>query len=567
MAWSFRPGLRLEIVFTLTVLMVGVVALVGILFLKIEERNLLEQKVKGGRQMMTSLQHFFQDLQPESLEIFTGQNPPENLQRGLNLFVQSQLLANYSVVNREFRVMADSRPERVGRVVRDEGLAKALATGKILAHGVGEEESFSLMKKGPLLFSAPLVIQGKTLGALRGELPLDDLRETHFRSQATIFLYILLDGVLLVVVGSFLLSRVIVNPLNKLVQMSEKIGEGDLDSTSEPSGGNEVGKLFSSFNRMASRLREHRVKMEEYIRSLEEVNLELRRVQDEVIRQEKLASIGRLAAGVAHEVGNPTGAILGYLDLLAKGGLLEEESREVLKRAENEAERIRRIVRELLDFARPSRGVEEEVDVNAVIESALSLLSHQKKVREQVRVIKEFQPDLPKWKGDPHQLQQVMINLFLNAADAMTSSGSGGTGKEHRLRIRTKALGLGEAPEFMEPIPRRRREDSAPVDYSLLRTRGGPPVFLPGNILSLVQVEVEDTGPGISKDALGKIFDPFFSTKPAGEGTGLGLAICLRILESYGGRIHVQSKEGEGATFKVLLPILNSLHRGERRDR
>ena len=516
--------------------------------------------------MMTSLQHFLQDLPPESVIIPAGRNLPENLQRALNLFVQGRLLSNYSVVNREFRVMADSRPERMGRIVRDEGMAKALATGKILAHGVGEGESFSLMKKGPLLFSAPLIIQGKTLGVLRGELPLDDLRETHSRSQTTIFLYILLDGVLLVVVGSFLLSRVIVNPLKKLVQMSEKIGEGDLDFMSGPSGANEVGKLVSSFNRMASRLREHRAKMEEYIRSLECVNRELRRVQDEVIRSEKLASIGRLAAGVAHEVGNPTGAILGYLDLLAKGGLPEEEAKEVLKRAESEAGRIRRIVRELLDFARPSRKVEEEVDVNAVIETALSLLSHQKKVREQVRVMKEFQPDLPRWKGDPHQLQQVMINLFLNAADAMTSSSPTGIEKEHRLRVSTRALPLEEATEFAEASPPRRREDSPAVDYSLLRARGVSPPPLPGEVLSLIRVEVEDTGPGIPQESLGKIFDPFYSTKPPGEGTGLGLAICLRILESYGGRIHVESKEGKGATFIILLPILNSLHRRERGD-
>ena len=563
MAWSLRPGLRTEIVFTLTALMVGAVALVGILFLKIEERNLLLQKVRAGKQMMASLQHFLQDLRPENLEIPTGQNSRENWQRVLTLFIQSQLMADFSVVNREFRVVADSRPEQVGRIVRDEGLEKALATGKILAHGMGEGESFSLMKKGTLLFSAPLIIQGNTLGALRGEFPLDDLRETLSRSQATIFLYILLDGALLVVVGSFLLSRVIVNPLKKLVQMSEKIAEGNLDSTSGPSGGNEVGKLFSAFNRMASRLREHRVEMEEYIRSLERVNLELRRAQNEVIRSEKLASIGRLASGVAHEVGNPTGAILGYLDLLAKGGLSEEEAKEILKRAENEAERIRRIVRDLLDFARPSRGADEEVDVNDVIGSALSLLSHQKKVWEQVRVIKEFQGDLPKWKGDPHQLQQVMINLFLNAADAMISSNSAGMGKEYRLRVSTRGLPLEEVPEFAGALPRRRKEDSPTVDYSLLRARGVSPAPLPRGILSLIRVEVEDTGPGIPEEALGKIFDPFYSTKPPGEGTGLGLAICLRILEAYGGRIHVQSKEGEGTTFTILLPIFGVKHATE----
>ena len=286
-----------------------------------------------------------------------------------------------------------------------------------------------------------------------------------------------------------------------------------------------------------------------------------------MIRSEKLASIGRLAAGVAHEVGNPTGAILGYLDLLSKGYMPKEEEREILKRAENEAERIRRIVRDLLDFSRPSRGGEEEVDVNAVIANALSLLSHQKKVREQVRVVTEFQEDLPKWKGDPHQLQQVMINLLLNAGDAMTSPNMATMGREKKLRVATRSLPPERTPELTEAFPRRRKEDSPKVDYSLLRARGASPVSLPSEVLSFVRVEVEDTGPGIPKEAIGKIFDPFYSTKPPGEGTGLGLAICLRILESYGGRLLVQSQEGEGATFIILLPIFNSLHRGERGDR
>jgi len=566
MAWSFRPGIRIEIVFTLTVLMVGVLTLVGILFLKVEERNLLQQKVVGGKQMMASLQRFLQDLGPESLvEISDSSNPPEKLQRVVTLLAQSQLLSNFSVVNREFRVVADSRPDRVGKVLRDEDLEKALETGKILAHGFGEGESFSLMKMKPLLFSAPLIIQEKTLGALRGELPLDDIRETHSRSQATVFLYILLDAFLLIVVGSFLLSRVIVNPLKKLVQMSEKIAEGNLDSTSEPSGEDEVGKLFSSFNRMASRLREDRAKVEEYIRSLERVNRELRQAQDEVIRSEKLASIGRLAAGVAHEVGNPTGAILGYLDLLSKGDLGKEEEKEILKRAESEAERIRRIVRELLNFSRASRGG-EVVDVNEVITSALSLLSHQKKVWEEVRVVTEFQEDLPKWKGDPHQLQQVMINLFLNAADAMARSNFAETSREKRLRVSTRALGREEAAGILGAPPRRRKEDSPGLDYSLLRSRGTFPAPLPSGALSIIQVDVEDTGPGIAKEAIGKIFDPFYSTKPPGEGTGLGLAICLRIIESYSGRILVQSEEGKGATFKVLLPVFESFDRGEHKD-
>ena len=393
------------------------------------------------------------------------------------------------------------------------------------------------------------------MGGIRADLPLDDLREILFRSQSIVFLYVFLTAFLLIVVGSFLLSRVIINPLKKLVQMSEKIAEGDLDSGSELPGGDEVGRVFSSFHHMASRLREDRARMEEYIQSLERVNRDLRRAQDEIIRSEKLASIGRLAAGVAHEVGNPTGAILGYLDLLAKGGLSPGEEGEVLKRAESEAERIRRIVRELLDFARPSPRLDEAVEVNEVINRALSLLSHQKKVWEQIQIVKEFQKDLPRWKGDPHQLQQVMINLFLNAADAMASAKAASPSREKKLRVATRALLPEEIPEYADPAPRRRKEDSPERNYSLLRSRRDAPDPVARELQAVLRVEVEDTGPGIPKEAQGRIFEPFYSTKAAGEGTGLGLAICLRILESYGGRIAVESEKDKGTRFTVLLPI------------
>ncbi len=555
MAWSFRPGIRTEIVFTLTVLIAGTIALIGILFLKVEERSLLEQKVKGGKQMMTSLQQLLGDTTAMNVPVDRAQAPPEDMQRIVTFFAQSHPLSHFSVVDRQFRVVADSRTGRVGTSLRDEALEKALQTGKIFPHAVEGGESISLMKKNPLLFSAPLTSRGGIWGGLRGEISLDDLRDTHSRSQALIWLYVLFDAFLLIGVGSFLLSRVIVKPLKKLVQMSEKIAEGNLDAMSEPSGGDEMGKLFFSFNRMASRLREDRAKMENYINSLKQVNRDLLQAQNEVIRSEKLASIGRLAAGVAHEVGNPTGAILGYLDLLARGGLGREEEKEILKRAESEAERIRRIIRELLDFSRPSPRLKEPVDINGVIAHALSLLSHQKKAWERIQVVKELQEDLPHWQGDSHQLQQVMVNLFLNALDALNSPKIPAESGEKKLRVATRALAKNEGEELMENLPQRRKEDPPTADYSLLRAKEKPWVRLHGGILHLIRIEVEDTGPGIPSEALGKIFDPFYSTKPTGEGTGLGLAICSRIIETYDGRILVKSKEGQGTTFTILLPI------------
>ena len=554
----FRPGIRTEIVFTLTVLMAGAIALIGVLFLKVEEHNLLQQKIKGGQQIIASLEHFLKDIDPANL----GQPGPtkinEQLQKISSLLGQSHLFSHFSIVDSNFRVLADSKPERIGQIIKDGEIAQALEKGLVHTHTLGEEGSFSLMKKTPLYISAPLILRNERWGALRGEYALDDIREIYSRSQSMLFLYILFDAFILITVGSFLLSRIIIKPLKKLDQMTEKIAEGDLNLLSEETSGDEIGRLIFSFNRMASRLKEDRQKLQDYIQSLEKVNRELRQAQNELIRSEKLASIGRLAAGVAHEVGNPTSAILGYLDLLATGNLSPEEEKEVLQRAAKEAERIRRIIRELLDFSRPSPGVEEEVDINAIILNTLSLLSHQKKLWAQVQVQKNLADDLPKWKGDPHQIQQVLINLLLNAFDAFKSPDFIKTGREKKIRLATSILSPEEISTYISTIPRRRKEDPPQADYSKLRLKGE--ILRPaGEIVSIIQIEVEDNGPGIAAESINKIFDPFYTTKPPGEGTGLGLAICLRILESYGGRILVKSAEGKGANFIIQLPIFAPL--------
>ncbi len=550
---NWRPGIRTEIVFILTALVTGVAVLVGIVFLKVEERNLLQQKVKAGKEVIGAIEGMLREEPPVPAPSLENRSA-RDLQNLSTFLAESRLFSRFSVVDREFRILADSRAGEVGKSLRDPELEKAIAAGKILVHEKEGGPSLSLMARGPLLFSAPLLREGGAVGALRGELPLDDLRETLAHSQATILLYILFDVFVILVVGSILLSRIIVRPLKKLVQMSEKIADGNLETIGAPSGGDEVGKLFFSFNHMAARLREDREKMEESIRTLETVNRELRRAQDEVLRSEKLASIGRLAAGVAHEVGNPTGAILGYVDLLAQGGLAKSEEKEILERTGKEAERIRRIVRELLDFSRPSPGENQTVDVAEVIRNTLSLLSHQKKVWKQIEVVADFQENLPKWRGDSHQLQQVLINLFLNAADAMMGGPGAGGDRPKRLRVAAGEIEPEVLGQMNVVLPRRRKGDVPDLDYTPLRgERGSSP--LKGEIHSGIRIEVEDTGPGISAVVQGKIFDPFFTTKPPGEGTGLGLAICLRIVESYGGRLGVRSEGGKGTLFTILLPV------------
>ena len=361
---------------------------------------------------------------------------------------------------------------------------------------------------------------------------------------------IILDAIVLIIFGSFLLSRVLVKPIKDLVRLTQKISEGDFSQKIEVTSKNEIGQLIGSFNRMIERLKENQESLESYLESLESANKQLKQAQEELIRTEKLASIGRFAAGVAHEVGNPLGAILGYTSILQKEGIDREESKDYLKRVEREIERINRIVRELLDFARPSQFEIKDVEINKVIESALSLLSYQKNFKD-IETQLDMQPDLPMIKGDESQLSQVFINIILNANDAMPNGGI------LRIQTRTHVVENPDVDPLQGIYPRRRKSDPMESDYSRMRKADPLAVlfkkFSEGD--QLVKIRISDTGIGIKKEDLENIFDPFFTTKDPNKGTGLGLSISLRIVESLGGEIRVESEVGKGATFEVYFPV------------
>ena len=216
---------------------------------------------------------------------------------------------------------------------------------------------------------------------------------------------------------------------------------------------------------------------------------------------DKLASIGRLASGIAHEVGNPLGSISAYSQILLMGGESEAERIEYLRAIESESRRIGELINHLLNFSRPTADYIEWVEVNDVIDQALTLVSAQKKFKA-IIVTKVLDPTSPQVKIDADQLKQVLINLFLNAADAMLDGG------ELTVQSQTSS--------------------------------------------QFVCISITDTGVGIRSADRARIFDPFFTTKP--DGTGLGLAMSARLIEKHGGVIEVHSEEGEGSTFTVLLP-------------
>ncbi|MFV9507030.1 MAG: response regulator [Oscillochloridaceae bacterium umkhey_bin13] len=239
---------------------------------------------------------------------------------------------------------------------------------------------------------------------------------------------------------------------------------------------------------------------------------ERRRLEQQLIQSEKLSAIGQLVAGVAHELNNPLTSVSGYAQLLLRNTGLLGDARLDVEQIYAQAERAAKIVQNLLIFAREHKPERHQVNLNEVLRSALALQSYQLKV-DNIAVVQELDPNLPTTSADPHQLQQVFLNLITNARHAMNEHGGPGT-----LTLRTS---LGPTPTGREAI----------------------------------RVEIVDTGVGIPEQHLQKIFNPFYTTKPVGQGTGLGLSICFGIVQEHDGQIWAESQLGVGTRVSVALPV------------
>ncbi|TSK06195.1 MAG: HAMP domain-containing protein [Geobacter sp.] len=348
-----------------------------------------------------------------------------------------------------------------------------------------------------------IVEQGKVIGAARLTLSLRPAQERLLSSRRLFLAYFALDFLLLLVLGSYLLSRTVVSPFKKLLQATRRITAGDLGVSVNVAGSAEVAELSEAFNSMLVALREKRVEVEEKVAALTWANKELVEARSEAVRSEKMASVGLLAAGMAHEIGTPLAAIMGYSAILTEDLAADPEKTDYLRRIIEESQRIDRIVRGLLDYARPKDAQREEVVVRTLLEKVVQLLSPQG-VLKHLEVSIEVEADLPLIFADPYQLEQLLINLIMNARDAMPRGG--------KLWLKGSSRGAD------------------------------------------VVVEVIDSGHGMPPEHLGKVFDPFFTTKEPGKGTGLGLAIAARIAESCGGKLEAQSEQGKGSRFILTLP-------------
>jgi two-component system NtrC family sensor kinase len=293
---------------------------------------------------------------------------------------------------------------------------------------------------------------------------------------------------------------------------------------------------------MVRRIEDDQQRLKDHIRELERLNRDLQQAQQAMIRSEKLASVGRLAAGLAHEVGNPMSAILGYVEMLQAEDLPDAERKDMLRRVEKEIERIDQIIRDLLAYSRPGQREVRAVSPAEVVEEVLALLRPQRKFKN-LKLTVEVSPALPPVWADFELLRQILVNLLFNAQDAVSEGGevlvraAAATREGDGLRW----SGATAAPDFFGAGPlhvlRPPREGAGlPV--------GRPVVFF----------AVVDNGSGIPEENLNRIFDPFFTTKEVGKGTGLGLAICHSGITAMGGEIWAFSIPGRGSQLAFYLP-------------
>lgn len=359
----------------------------------------------------------------------------------------------------------------------------------------------------------------KVLGVLDVALNLDRVDEDVAALQRR---SLLVTGIHVVLIGIFIVffsRRFVDRPIRELIDGTRAVSAMQLDKPIEINSSEELGELANSFNLMRERLQQARAETHRFTQELEAKSEErakqLQIAHQKLLQSDRLASLGQLSASVAHEINNPLSGVLNLSKLMQRiltddgvPASRVQEFRRYLSQVINETARVGRIVSDLLAFSRRSKPQSKRTDLNEIVRNTISLLSHKLKLSN-VEVEENLAPDLPAVRCDSSQMQQVVINLVMNGAEATQPRSQG------KVIVRTSA----------------RPEEKIAV------------------------LEVEDNGEGIPPEFLSKIFDPFFTTKGEGKGVGLGLSVVYGIVEAHGGELEVNSSLGKGTVFTVTLPL------------
>ena len=358
------------------------------------------------------------------------------------------------------------------------------------------------------------------LGIVEIAYSLDEI-DAGMRTHTLYIVGISLGFILLVAVSiSVLLQRLVYVPLKDLEAGAEKISQGDLDHRIPVRKDDEFGRVAGSFNQMGEALQASMAGMQELVQTLEskveERTKELRVAQAEVAQGEKLAAIGMLASGIAHELNNPLTGVLTFTTLLRRKMAEGSEDAEDLDLVIRETKRCASIIRRLLDFAREKVPVKGFFSLNQMIEDTVRFVDRPASL-QQVEISTDLDANLPQIWGDADLIKQVVLNIVVNAEQAIHGAG--------KVLVMTRLCAGDEA-------------------------------FPPGiDAKSVVEIAVSDNGCGIPAANLQRIFDPFFTSKDVGKGTGLGLSVSYGIIKAHAGAIKVESTVGLGTTFRIYLPV------------
>jgi len=483
-------GIRFYILFNIIIICAVGVTLLGIISLKITEQFAIKGKIEGTKAIIEAFESTYYRFNDSKEGLNFLEKALDSGAWGVVLDRNGKSIFRTSDAKVDESLYSESKLN----MVRNTGDSDLSVSGSSII-------PFSSYKAFSIIMP---IRSGNNTGSVFVYQPLNSFSNTIKSSQKLITAWIILFILVLAIFGYYLLSTTLVNPFQKLIDVTRSISKGVFPEDVNMGRIAEINQLYNALGNMHSEIESNKMELEKNIDDLEAANKTILKTQKELIASEKLASLGRLSAGVAHEIGNPLSAINGYVEILKKTEFLTEEQRQkYLDKILSEIERINTIIKTLLDYSRPKESRVKPNDMNEIIYEAKKILINQgimKDIKVKLNLLDEPIPV----KVDRYQMLQVLINLMLNSRDAMN-----GTGK---ITISS----------FID------KDDNAEID-------------------------IEDNGPGIPGDMIDKIFDPFFTTKDPGAGTGLGLSISQRIIEQFKGTISVTSTEGIGTKFSIVF--------------
>ena len=511
-----RYGLKTKITLNLVVLLALAMLLIDFVVITTAQQVLVESQISKGYLFISMVESFL-----------TQHSDPVEAIRSFNFRMDFKKRLKESGFLCGLIMGATDKPSILeeGNCIPDKKLAsltrQTIGSEKKVAQYLDTTWGVFWKQSRYLILTAPVKYQGKIIAGVGVLFPLETVYKTLRRTQYILFVYIFINTLVLTLVGLLRLSRLTVTPLHRLVKRADEYGEDDEVLFLSEKEDHEFNKLSRSLNSMLKRIAADKKKLKATVASLEKANLDLKQAQNDVIRAEKLASIGRLSSGIAHEIGNPLGIVAGYMELLQKDDISDKDRREYIDRTVSEINRINAIIRQLLDFSRSSSDDSQAVSVHEIVREVIDVVRLQPSLSD-IDLQSDLKAESDMVRADANHLRQVFLNLLLNASDAIAS-------------LENPAVGRITITSTVEAKTQLKTDLSTKT----------------------IKIEFSDNGPGIPKENLGDIFDPFFSTKAPGKGTGLGLSVSYTIIEGFGGTIVADSEEGKGTVIIVHLPLLS----------